>query len=111
AFIDLIRIFQPNAAYADGFGHLGEIRILELRPEIEEAARLLLELDETERAVVEDHHFNGQLELRETQEIAHQHGEATVSRRARGPAARERRPVPRSPAPSHCPSSHARTSR
>ena len=42
-------------------GHCREVRIVEFGPKIEEARGLLLELDETERAVVEHDDFHGQL--------------------------------------------------
>ena len=77
--LDVARIFEPDAANADRLGHGGEIRILELGAEVQEARRLLLELDEAERAVVEDDDLHRQAELLEAQQIAHQHGEAAVA--------------------------------
>src|SRR3954447_22266319 len=56
AVIHLASIFESNSLYADGFCHLREIRVLEFRAEIKEPCRLLLELDEPKRAVVEHNH-------------------------------------------------------
>jgi hypothetical protein len=78
AIVDVGRIFNSDSAHADGFGHGCEIGILKIRSRIEKAGRLLLELDETERAVIEHDHFHGQSELNEAQ-IAHEHGEPTVA--------------------------------
>ena len=44
--------------------HGGEIGVLEIGAGIEEAGGLLLELDEAERAVVEDDHLHRQRQLR-----------------------------------------------
>ncbi len=77
---DLGRVFEPDPAHADGLCHGREIRILKLRAGGEEARRLLFELDETERAVVENDDLHGQAQLRQAQEIAHQHGEPAVTR-------------------------------
>ena len=80
AVIDLIRVFYSNATNADRFRHSGKIRVVEFGPKSEEAGRFLLELDETERTVVENDDFYRELKLYEADEIAHQHGEATVAR-------------------------------
>ena len=54
---------EPDPADADRLGHRGEVRILELRAEIEKARGFLLELDEAERAVVEHDDLHRQPEL------------------------------------------------
>ena len=59
--VNLARVFDPNAANPDGFGHCRKIRIVELGPVLQEAGRLLLELDEAERPVVEDDDLHRQL--------------------------------------------------
>src|SRR5262249_17242870 len=48
--IDLGCVFEPDAAYADRFGHACEIRVPELRAEWEEACRFLLQLDKPQLA-------------------------------------------------------------
>ena len=89
----------------------GEVRIDEIGADRQEAGRFLLELDEAERAVVEDDDFDRQLELDEAQEIAHQHGEAAVAGERDHLTAGRRPPGRRWPAASRWPSSRARTSR
>src|SRR6478672_9763585 len=69
AVIRLARIFESNAPYADGLGHGREIRVLQVHSEIEEAGGLLLQLDEAERAVVENHDLDRQLELHQAEQI------------------------------------------
>jgi len=78
AMLDLGGVFDPDSANANRFGHFREVRILEVHSEIEKAGGLLLQLDEPERAVVEDDNLDRQIELHEAEEIAHQHGEAAV---------------------------------
>jgi hypothetical protein len=46
----------------------------------QEAARFLLDPNEAERAVVEDDDLGRQAELRQAEEVSHQHGEAAIAR-------------------------------
>ena len=80
AVVDFGRIFKANAADPDGFGHRREVRIDKLGAEVEETGRLLLQLDEAERAVVEHDDFHRQVKLLQAQQVAHQHGEPAVAR-------------------------------
>src|SRR6267154_1384504 len=77
--LHLRRILDAHALDADGLGHGREVRIDELGSGVKEAGRLLLELDEAESTIVEYDHLHGELELRQAQKIAHQHGESTVA--------------------------------
>ncbi len=47
--VDLGRVFDPDSANTDGFGHCCEVRVLELGAEWEKTGGFLLELDEAER--------------------------------------------------------------
>src|ERR1700688_216332 len=80
ARVDIGGILEPDPAHTTGFGHGGKVRVLEIRNEIEKAGGFLLDLDEAERAVVEDHDLHRQAELRKAEKIAHQHGETTITR-------------------------------
>src|ERR1700692_389395 len=88
--INLRGVLEPDPAHARRFGHGGKVGVLEAGAVVEKAGGLLLDLDETERAVVEHHDLHRQSELRETQKIAHQHGEAPVSRQRDHLPARKR---------------------
>src|SRR5215475_4257579 len=79
AMLDVARILEADPAHADGFRHRREIRILELGAEVEKSRRLLLDLDEAERAVVEHDHLDRQIVLNKRQKVAHQHREAAVA--------------------------------
>jgi hypothetical protein len=70
AGIDLGRVFEPDAADADCFGHRREIRVPELCAGVEKARGFLLELDKAERAVVEHDDFHRQAELHEAEKVA-----------------------------------------
>src|SRR6266581_194314 len=88
--IDVGGICETDTADAYCLGHGREVRIIETGPKIEEARGLLLELDEAERTVVEHDDLHGQPELRETDEISHQHGEPAVARQRDYLSIRER---------------------
>jgi hypothetical protein len=90
ALFDIGRVLEPNGAHADGFGHRREIRILEFRAGGEETAGLLLELEEPERTVVEHDDLHRQTQLRQAEEITHQHGKSAVTRERNNPPTRER---------------------
>ena len=79
SFLDIGRVFEPDPAHADGFGHCREIRVLEVGAEWEKTGGFLLELDEAERAVVEHDHLNRQAELHQTEKITHQHRKPAVA--------------------------------
>src|SRR6266446_7195183 len=64
--IDFGRVFEPDPAYANGFRHRREIRVLEFRASIQKARGFLLELDEAERAIIEYDDLHRQAELHET---------------------------------------------
>src|SRR5262252_10248871 len=61
ATLDVARILEADSAHADGLRHRREIRILELGTEVEKSRRLLLDLDEAERAIVEHDHLDRQV--------------------------------------------------
>src|ERR1700689_3617765 len=61
--LNLLRTFEPDAAHADRFGHLGKVRILEVRPRVQESRRLLFELNKSERAVVKNDDLEGKAKL------------------------------------------------
>ena len=85
---DLIRRFGPQAEETGGLGHLGEIGVVQVGREVEEASRLHLQLDEGERVVREHDDLDGQVELPEREEIAHAASPARrlpTSRRPDGP--------------------------
>ncbi len=58
---------------ADG----GKVRIDELRPEVDDARGLHLQLDEVQRRIVEDHHLDRQPALQKRDELT---GRADVQR-------------------------------
>src|SRR3984957_3028242 len=64
--IDIAGLFEADSPHTDGFGHVREIRILEIRADVDETGGFLLEFDESESAVIEYHHLYGQSELYET---------------------------------------------
>jgi hypothetical protein len=76
---DFSRILDAHALDADGPHHGREVRIDKFGSRVEEPGRLLFELDETEGAIVEHDHLHRELQLREAQKIAHQHGETAVT--------------------------------
>src|ERR1700694_5656110 len=55
ARVDIGGILEPDPAHATGFSHGGKVRILEIRTEVEKAGGFLLDLDEGEGGVVEQH--------------------------------------------------------
>ena len=79
AGLDLARVLKPDPAHTDGFGHRGEIWVLELGAEWKKTGGFLFELDKAERAVVEHDHLYRQAELYEAEEVAHQHREPAVT--------------------------------
>ena len=66
----LIRPHNPYTSYADRFGHRGEAGIIEADSIVEETGALLLELDESERAVIENDHLDRQLQLTEAEDVS-----------------------------------------
>src|SRR6202048_1603997 len=77
--LHLRRILDAHALDADGLSHGREVRIDKLGSGVEKAGRLLFELDEAERTIVEHDYLHRELELRQAKKIAHQHGESTVA--------------------------------
>jgi len=75
----LLRRLRAQPQKAGRFGHLGEIRVVQVGAEVQDAGRLHLQLDEGQRVVPEDHDLDGQLELPEGEQFAHEHGETAVS--------------------------------
>jgi hypothetical protein len=63
ARLNVLRMFEANAAHADSFRHRRESWVLKIRAHIEEPARLLLEFDEAKCAVIEYHDLDVQAEL------------------------------------------------
>jgi hypothetical protein len=59
ARLNVLRMFEANAAHADSFRHRREVWVLKIRAHIEEPARLLLEFDEAKCAVIEYHDLDG----------------------------------------------------
>ncbi|GJE69732.1 hypothetical protein CHKEEEPN_1261 [Methylorubrum podarium] len=78
--LQIARILDPAGMDADGVGHGGEIRVPQFDARFEIARGLHLQLDEAERAVVEDDDLHRQGLLRQGEDIAHQHREAAVAR-------------------------------
>jgi len=74
-------IFQTKGTDANGFGHFREIGVIESRAMFEQARGFHLQLDEAERAIVEEDDFHRQLELANGEEIAHQHGKTAIARK------------------------------
>ena len=72
------RILDANACRSHRLGHLGEVRVLELGPEVPEARHVLLELDQAERAVVVDDDLHGQTVLDESDEVTPEYGYITL---------------------------------
>ena len=79
ALLDIGRVFEPDPADADGFGHCGEVRVVEIGAEWEKTGGFLLELDEAECAIVEHDHLERQAELHQAEKVAHQHREPAVA--------------------------------
>ena len=73
-------VLDTRRVHAHRRRHRSKIRVLQPDAEIEEAGRHHLELDEAERAVVEDDDLHRQIVLNEREEIAHQHRKAAVAR-------------------------------
>ena len=89
--LELRRVLDPVARQAGGLRDLGEVRIVEIGPDIEKTRRLHLHVDEAEQAVVEHHDLHRQAELAQREHVAHQHGEAAVARHRDDLAAGARR--------------------
>ena len=64
--LDLFGALDPYALQAHRFGHRCEIWVHKISAEIKEAGGLLLQLDKTERAIIEDHQLHRQFELNES---------------------------------------------
>jgi hypothetical protein len=77
---NLIRRFGAKPKNARGLGHLREIRVMQAGSKIEDAGRLHFQFDKGQRAVVKDDGLDRQLQLAKREQIAHEHGETTVSR-------------------------------
>jgi hypothetical protein len=58
---------------------LAEVRVLQARIERKHAFGLLLDIDESKLAVVEQDHLDGQLLLHDRHELAQQHGETSIA--------------------------------
>ena len=76
---NLIRRFGPEPQDACGLGHLREIRVMQVGSKIEDAGGLHFQFDKGQGTVVEDDHLDRQLQLAKREQIAHEHGEPTVS--------------------------------
>jgi hypothetical protein len=76
----LLRLFDPNAAHADGFGHQRKVRVLEIAAGVQKSACLHFHLDKAERAIAEDDDLLRQSHLRQRDEVSHHHAEAAVAR-------------------------------
>src|SRR6266446_7317049 len=79
--IDFGRVLDPDPADTNGFGHRGEVRVLELGAKWEKTGGFLLELDETERAIVEHHDLYREAKLHQAEKVAHQHRETAIARK------------------------------
>ena len=64
--LNLTWILQPDPAHANGFRHGREVGIFERCAGVEKTGRLLLDLDESERAVVEDNDFDREIVLQKS---------------------------------------------
>ena len=76
---NLVCRFSPKPEDARGVGDPGEIRIAQAGSKVEDAGRFHLQFDEGERAIAEDDQLDRQLQLTKREQIAHKHGEASVS--------------------------------
>src|SRR6202046_5826147 len=84
SFANVAGFFDADSLCSHGFGNLGEIRILELHAEGDEACILLLDVDEVERAVVKDDLNYGTLSFYLRQQISeaeHEIGRASCRER------------------------------
>ena len=77
--LQLLRLFDPDAADAHGLCHQRKIRVLEITARVQESVSLHLHFDKTERAVVEDDYLHRKPHLGEGDEISHHHAEAAVA--------------------------------
>src|SRR4029077_5070661 len=83
ALIDSSSSLRNEASpQAHRFRNLTEIGVLQVRVERHQASRLLLDIDETELAIVVDHDLDRQFLLHRGQEIAEQHGEPAIAGKA-----------------------------
>ena len=72
-------IFQAKGTDADRFGHFRKVGVIESCAMFDQASGFHLQLDEAERAIVEEDDFHRQLELANGEKIAHQHTETPVA--------------------------------
>ena|ERR1700677_1300775 len=80
SFSNVIGLFDTNTFRTHRLSDLGEIWILELHAERDEAGLLLFDMDEVELLVVENDLNHGSSSLYLRQQIAHsQHGEAAIA--------------------------------
>ena len=75
-------ILDAGAENPGGLGELGEVRVDQVGAVGEPPGRLHLQLDEAERAVVEHHDLDRQVELPEREQVAEQHREPAVAGQA-----------------------------
>ena len=104
AVVELARTARPHPVQADRASDLGKARVVEVGAVDGDAVRLHLELDERERAVVEDNHLDRQMLLAKREKFTHQHRETTIAGK-RHHLASGTEPVRRSPEAARSPSS------
>ena len=77
--LDVVRVLDADAAHADRLGDLGEVGVVQHRPELRQPDLLHLELDHAEAAVVEDDELDREVVRDRGDQVTHQHREATVA--------------------------------
>src|SRR5579864_3130641 len=72
-------VFDSYTHHADGFGKLREVWILVVRLEVRKSRGFHLEFHHSESAVVEYKYLNGEVVLRQCQQVTHKHRETAIS--------------------------------
>ena len=72
-------VFDSYTHYADGFGKLREVWILQIRLKVGKSPGFHLQFHHSQGAVVEHHHFDREVVLRHGQDVAQAHRKTTIA--------------------------------
>lgn len=77
---DIPGMFHANATNSHRLGHSRKIGILQFGARTKESRCSLLQFNEAQRAIIEDHDLHRESELYKAEKITHQHGETSIAR-------------------------------
>ncbi len=75
----LFSVLDTQAQNACAQGNTGEVGFMQISAVRHVAAGFHFHVDKAQRAVVEHHHLDGQVQLTDAQQVPQQHGQAAVA--------------------------------